>query len=85
VPLGEGRLNELDGLSGNIVLGGNNPQPSDRYYSSFITHGYVSTGQLIVEGKSIFHVVVSDSRLQALQVGTLGSATKVYWYLEPEQ
>jgi Tfp pilus tip-associated adhesin PilY1 len=85
-PLGEGRLNEIDALTGDLVpINGTVSQASDRYYSSFITHGYISTGQLIILGKNIFHVVVSDSRLQSVLVGNMGSATKIYWYLEPEQ
>ncbi len=86
VPPGEGRLNEIDALTGDLVpINGAVTQASDRYYSTFITHGYISTGQLIVQGKNIYHIVVSDSRLQSVLVGTLGSATKIYWYMEPEQ
>lgn len=86
VPLGEGRLNEIDALTGDLVpINGSVSQASDRYYSTFITHGYISTGQLIVQGRNIYHIVVSDSRLQSVLVGSMGSATKIYWYLEPEQ
>ncbi len=86
VPAGEGRLNEIDALTGDLVpINGAVTQASDRYYSTFITHGYISTGQLIVQGKNIYHIVVSDSRLQSVLVGSLGSATKIYWYMEPEQ
>jgi hypothetical protein len=59
--------------------------PTQRYYASFVTRGYVSTGQILVLGKSIYHVVVSDARLQSVLIGTIGAATKIYWYLEPEQ
>ncbi|MEI7677875.1 MAG: hypothetical protein WCK07_00630 [Betaproteobacteria bacterium] len=86
VPAGEGRLNEIDAVTGDLVpINGTVSQASDRYYSTFITHGYISTGQLIVQGKNIFHIVVSDSRLQSVKVGSMGSATKIYWYMEPEQ
>ena len=68
-----------------VPVNGTVSQASDRYYSTFITHGYISTGQLIVQGKNIFHIVVSDSRLQSVKVGSMGSATKIYWYMEPEQ
>ena len=86
VPPGEGRLNEIDAITGDLVpINGAVGQPSDRYYSTFITHGYISTGQLIVQGKNIYHIVVSDSRLQSVLVGSMGSATKIYWYMEPEQ
>ena len=74
------------GLTGDLVpINGAVTQASDRYYSTFITHGYISTGQLIVQGKNIYHIVVSDSRLQSVLIGSLGSATKIYWYMEPEQ
>ena len=86
VPPGEGRLNEIDAVTGDLVpINGAVTQASDRYYSTFITHGYISTGQLIVQGKNIYHIVVSDSRLQSVLVGSMGSATKIYWYMEPEQ
>jgi type IV pilus assembly protein PilY1 len=86
VPPGEGRLNEIDAITGDLVpINGAVSQASDRYYSTFITHGYISTGQLIVQGKNIYHIVVSDSRLQSVLVGSMGSATKIYWYMEPEQ
>jgi type IV pilus assembly protein PilY1 len=86
VPAGEGRLNEIDALTGDFVpINGTVTSAADRYYATFITHGYISTGQLVVQGKNIYHIVVSDSRLQSVLVGTLGSATKIYWYMEPEQ
>ena len=86
MPPGEGRLNEIDAVTGDLVpINGAVTQASDRYYSTFITHGYISTGQLIVQGKNIYHIVVSDSRLQSVLVGSMGSATKIYWYMEPEQ
>ncbi len=86
VPPGEGRLNEINAITGDYLpINGSVSQPSDRYLSTFITHGYISTGQLIVEGKSIYQIVVSDARLQSNLVGSMGSATKIYWYMEPEQ
>ena len=86
VPAGEGRLNEIDALAGDLTaINGGSINSASRYYSSFVTHGYISTGQLIVQGKEIYHIVVSDSRLQSVRVGGMGSATKIYWYMEPEQ
>jgi hypothetical protein len=86
VPPGEGRLNEINAITGDYLpINGSVSQPSDRFLSTFITHGYISTGQLIVEGKSIYQIVVSDARLQSNLVGSMGSATKIYWYMEPEQ
>ena len=84
---GRGAGGDADALTtGDLVpINGAVTQASDRYYSTFITHGYISTGQLIVQGKNIYHIVVSDSRLQSVLVGSMGSATKIYWYMEPEQ
>jgi len=85
-PGGVGRLNDIASLTGDFFT--INPGPmnaTQRYYSSFLTRGYVSSGQLLVIGQNIYHIVVSDARLQSLLVGTIGAASKVYWYMEPEQ
>jgi hypothetical protein len=39
----------------------------------------------VVIGKNVYHIVVSDARLKANLVGSIGNATKIYWYMEPEQ
>ena len=85
-PAGEGRLNEIDALTGAFIpLNATSSGTSkDRYYSTFLARGYVSTGQLIVVGKNIYHITVADARLQSILVGTIGAATKIYWYMEPE-
>ena len=86
MPPGEGRLNEIDAVTGDLLpLTGAVTQSSDRYYSTFISHGYISTGQLIIQNKSIYHLVCADARCFPNLVGTMGSATKIYWYMEPEQ
>ncbi len=86
-PPGEGRLNEIDALSAGLfnLNAADGLTPTDRYYSGFITRGYVSTGQIVVIGKNVYHIVVSDARLKANLVGSIGNATKIYWYMEPEQ
>ena len=86
-PPGEGRLNEINALTGDLfnLNTGDVLTSGDRYYSAFVTRGYISTGQLIVLGRNVFHITVSDARLQSILVGTIGGASKVYWYMEPEQ
>jgi type IV pilus assembly protein PilY1 len=86
-PLGQGRLNELNALSGDVNPNVNTTSGAvtHRYYLNFLTRGYVSTGQVLIVGKTIYHVVVSDAQLHSVQIGTMGSATKIYWYLETEQ
>ncbi len=86
-PGGAGRLNDINALTGDLFTLNSSQamSPTQRYYSSFLTRGYVSSGQLLVIGKNIYHIVVSDARLQSLLVGTIGAATKIYWYMEPEQ
>jgi len=86
-PPGEGRLNEIDALSAGLfnLNAADGLTSTDRYYSGFITRGYISTGQIVVIGKNVYHIVVSDARLKANLVGSIGDATKIYWYMEPEQ
>jgi len=85
-PPGQGRLNEIAADSAAFVglNGALTGTAADRYYESFLTRGYISTGQVIVLGNTIYHLTVSDARLQAPPIGTLGTATKIYWYMEPE-
>ena len=85
-PPGEGRLSEIDALESNLfILNGGGMSATQRYYASFLTRGYISTGQILIVGKQVYHVVVSDAQLHSDLIGTMGSATKIYWYLEPEQ
>ena len=85
-PPGGGRLNEINSLTGDLfTLNTGAMNQTQRYYSTVLTRGYISTGQLVVIGKSVYHIVVSDTRLQSVLVGTIGASTKVYWYMEPEQ
>ncbi|MBI4190882.1 MAG: hypothetical protein HY525_10140 [Betaproteobacteria bacterium] len=84
-PPGESRLNEIDALTGNFfdLDSSESYTSTDRYYGSTST-GYISTGQIIVLGNNIYHIVASPL-LQSQLIGTIGSATKIYWYMEPEQ
>ncbi len=68
-------LGDLEPLNGGSVA-----SDSDRYYSNTLTRDYILTGQLVVVGNVVYKVVVSDAQLQYKQV-----ATKIYWYMEPEQ
>jgi Tfp pilus tip-associated adhesin PilY1 len=104
-PPGEGRLNEIDALTGDLfnLNTGDGLTASDRYYSSYLVRGYVSSGQLIIVdttggggpppppgtpaecGKKVYHVTVADGQMQSVLIGTLCGATRIYWYMEPEQ
>jgi type IV pilus assembly protein PilY1 len=86
-PPGQGRLNQIGALLGDLqpLNGGSVASASDRYYSNFLTRGYISTGQLVVVGNVVYKIVVSDAQLQYTKVATIGGATKIYWYMEPEQ
>ena len=86
-PAGEGRLNEIDALYGGLfnLNTADGLSATDRYYSNFITRGFISTGQIVVIGKKVYHIVVSDARLKANLLGSIGDASKIYWYMEPEQ
>ncbi|MCA3136292.1 MAG: PQQ-binding-like beta-propeller repeat protein [Rhodocyclaceae bacterium] len=88
VPPGQSRLNELDLLGAYVI-----PAPTTgmtRYYSNFVNRGYGSSGQLIVlpgstaAARRVFFVAAADARLFSQQQATLGTATRVYWYTEPQ-
>ncbi len=88
MPPGLSRLNELD-LLGAYVIPVTSTSMS-RYYSNFINRGYGTSGQLIVlpgttpAARRVFFVAAADSRLFSRQQLTLGAATRVYWYTEPQ-
>lgn len=85
-PPGQGRLNEINAVSGALFSSITDAQGNpSRYYTDFLTRGYISTGQLIVLGKNVYHIVVSDGQLKYKLVATIGNATKIYWYMEPEE
>ena len=91
-PPGEGRLNEIDSLSGDLLAingAGAGPQ---RWYTGFLSRGYMSSTQLLIlpsggvgSTKVIYQFNCADANCQGTQIGTLGAPTKIYWYLEPEQ
>ena len=86
-PPGQGRLNEINALSGALFNLNNSSSisASDRYYSKFLTHGYISSGQVVVLNNTIYHIVTADSRLMASRINTLGKAQNIYWYIEGER
>ena len=92
-PPGEGRLNEIDSLSGSTVaLNATTSGANPRYYSTFLSRGYMSSTQLLVlptgasgKTKSVFTFACADAQCLGQNVLTLGAPTKVYWYMEPEQ
>jgi type IV pilus assembly protein PilY1 len=93
-PPGEGRLNEIDSLSGSLfqlntasAMGAN-----QRWYGGFLSRGYMSPTQLLVlptgasgKTKTVFTFTCADANCSGQNILTLGAPTKVYWYMEPEQ
>ncbi|MDB5812234.1 MAG: Tfp pilus assembly protein tip-associated adhesin PilY1-like protein [Betaproteobacteria bacterium] len=90
-PPGEGRLNEIDSLTGDLLPINGAVSGPQRYYTSFLGRGFVSSTQLLVlsgggvAGKNIYTFTTVDAILQGNLVGTIGAPTKIYWYMEPEQ
>jgi hypothetical protein len=88
-PPGEGRLNEIDSLTGDLIQLNGTSMPPSRYYTDFRGRGYVSSSQsLILEtsgGRTSTQVVCIGPACKFTPTGTLGAPTKIYWYMEPEQ
>lgn len=90
VPPGKGVLygmNALDGsvISGTYAAGMGVTAQQRRQYVGLAVRGYIPTGSLIVRGKKVFVVNVAEGRLLYRQIGTIGGASKVYWYRESER
>jgi Tfp pilus tip-associated adhesin PilY1 len=87
IPPGEGRLNDIDAVTGDLIpINGAVTQPSDRYYSSFITKGFISSGTTITTpggGGGGAILFCADGHCKSISIP--GGVTKVYWYMEPEQ
>jgi hypothetical protein len=86
-PLGEGRLNEISGdygqlrdLTGNGVI-----SAGERYYTSYLSHGYVSSGQAIIIGNAVYHVVVQSGVPRLQRIATIGVPSRIFWYMQPER
>ncbi|CAG0929771.1 MAG: hypothetical protein EFKGCFLK_01966 [Rhodocyclaceae bacterium] len=90
VPPGKGTLYGMSALDGSVVTGtyaagaGVTAQQR-RQYVGLAVRGYIPTGSLIVRGKKVFVVNVAEGRLLYRQIGTIGGASKVYWYRESER
>ena len=91
-PPGEGRLNEIDSLTGDLLAINGAAAGPQRWYSGFLSRGYMSSTQLLIlpsggvgSTKIIYQFNCADANCQGTQIGTLGAPTKIYWYLEPEQ
>ncbi|MBL8488308.1 MAG: hypothetical protein JNK22_14590 [Rhodocyclaceae bacterium] len=54
----------------------------NKQYAGFSVRGYIPTGTVVVRDKKVFLVHVAEGRLLYKQIGTVGGATKVYWYRE---
>jgi Tfp pilus tip-associated adhesin PilY1 len=91
-PPGEGRLNEIDSLSGDLLAINGAAAGAQRWYTAFLSRGYMSSTQLLIlpsggagSTKIIYQFNCADANCQGSQIGQLGAPTKIYWYLEPEQ
>jgi len=88
-PPGEGRLNEIDSLTGDLIQLNGTSLPPSRYFTDFKGRGYVSSSQsLVLEtsgGRTATQVVCIGPSCKFQNTGTLGAPTKIYWYMEPEQ
>ena len=85
-PPGEGRLNEIDAVTGDLfnLNTADGLTAADRYYSS-TGRGYPSASVVIVLGRNVYLVTIIDGAPKFQLLGTIGNATKIYWYMEPEQ
>lgn len=89
VPPGKSVIYGMDALYGGLVAGtygtsaGTNQQA--RQYVGFATRGIIPTGSVIVRGKKVYVVHVSDGRLLYRQIGTIGGAIKTYWYRQSQR
>ena len=91
-PPGEGRLNEIDSLTGDLLAINGAAAGAQRWYTGFLSRGYMSSTQLLIlpsggvgSSKIIYQFNCADANCQGTQIGQLGAPTKIYWYLEPEQ
>gem|GEM_PF-2370201 len=90
-PPGEGRANEIDSLTGSLfqLNTGLAMSPSQRWFSGFLSRGYMSSTQLLVlrvgTTRVVYTFTCADANCAGQNVLTIGAPTKVYWYMEPEQ
>jgi len=88
-PPGEGRLNEIDSLTGDFIQLNGTSLPPSRYFADFKGRGFVSSSQSLIldtaAGRQSMQVVCIGPSCKFQPTGTLGAPTKIYWYMEPEQ
>lgn len=87
VPPGKGVLYGMNALDGSLVSGTyptGTPQQM-RQYLNMAARGYIPTGALVVRGKNVYIFTVADGRQFARKIGTIGGATRVFWYRESER
>jgi type IV pilus assembly protein PilY1 len=88
-PPGEGRLNEIDSLTGDFIQLNGTSLPPSRYFADFKGRGFVSSSQSLIldtaAGRQSMQGVCIGPSCKFQPTGTLGAPTKIYWYMEPEQ
>ncbi len=86
LPPGKGTLYNVDSRFGGVAPGTTIatgvPAQMNKQYAGFSVRGYIPTGTVVVRDKKVFLVHVAEGRLLYKQIGTVGGATKVYWYRE---
>jgi hypothetical protein len=78
-------MNEIDAVTGDLsnLNTADGLTAADRYYSS-TGRGYPSASVVIVLGRNVFLVTVLDGVPKFQRLGSIGNATKIYWYMEIE-
>jgi len=87
-PPGLGRLNEIDSLTGDLLVLPGSTLPS-RTYPNYSGTGFVSTSIGVTFSSngtnSNYQLVSIGQNSRGTLTGTEGVPTKIYWYMEPEQ
>ena len=80
-------MSALDGsvVAGTYAAGSGVTAQQRRQYVGLAVRGYIPTGSVVVRGRQIFRVNVAEGRLLYRLIGTIGGASKVYWYRESER
>jgi type IV pilus assembly protein PilY1 len=92
LPAGEGRLNEIDALYGNLIdlSGDGTVSARDRYYAG-VSRGYFSPLQTVIIGNRIYTIALSGGTITSTTGGTTppaGSpcqAGSQFWYCREQE
>ncbi|HMX17454.1 MAG TPA: hypothetical protein PKD29_11415, partial [Rhodocyclaceae bacterium] len=84
LPAGRGALYVMGAQFGELVnaLTSSATLPIARQYTGFSVRGFIPTGTVLIRDKNIYVVHIAEGRLLYQKIGTVGGATKIYWYRE---